>query len=151
MSPAELARLRLAVPLAGVPPTGFLEWRDPTGATGQQIRSHRDLDARAHRLAELVAQEIARDPTLIDRARSFIKNRRPAASPGERKELDEWDRLLRTMSPARLRQFLVDPGERATRLRQSLPFVGALNPRKADDHVRGGLPPRERRARRPAR
>jgi DNA-binding MarR family transcriptional regulator len=136
MPQREQARLQAAVSLRGVPPQGFLKWSDPTVAAGQQIRSHADLDARARRLAERVAQKVTRDPSLIDGARSFIKNRRTIASPGERKELDEWDRLLRTMSPARLRQFLVDPGERATRLRQSLPFVGVLSLGEAGDRAR---------------
>ena len=156
-SPADLAAmprrdqssLRLAMPLLGVPPAGFLEWCDPTGAPRQQIHSHADLDARAYKLAERVAQEITRDPSLIEQARSFIKRRRTVASPGERKELDEWERLLRTMSPARLRAFLVDPSERATRLRQSLPFVGPLNPAPTDNPVRPT--PRARRTRRPVR
>jgi hypothetical protein len=151
MPRGERSRLPLAVPLIGVPPSGFLERSDPIAAGTQQIGSHADLDARARRLAERVAQEIARDPSLIDHARAFIKRRRTVASPGERKELDEWDRLLRTMSPARLRLFLVDPGERATRLRQSLPFVGVVSLADGDDRVRAGASPRERRARRPTR
>ena len=62
----------------------------------------------------------------MPRARAFITSRLTKAAPGEQRELREWDRILRTMSTARLRRFLVDPGERATRLRQTLPFVGAL-------------------------
>ena len=151
MPRAERARLPLAVPLVGVPPSGFLERSDPSAAGAQRISSHANLDARARRLAEGVAREIARDPSLIDHARAFIKKRRTVASPGERKELDEWDRLLRTMSPARLRQFLVDPGERATRLRQSLPFVGILIGGEADDRARAGGTARQRRTRRPTR
>jgi hypothetical protein len=50
------------------------------------------------------------------------------ASPQERHELDEWAHSLRTASPGRLRRLLVDPGERATRLRQTLPFLGILSP-----------------------
>src|SRR5262249_46541609 len=63
---------------------------------------------------------------LLVRARSAAPRRRSPHSPGEQRELREWDRILRTMSTARLRRFLVDRGERATRLRQTLPFVGAL-------------------------
>jgi hypothetical protein len=32
------------------------------------------------------------------------------------------------MSPSRLRRFLVEPGERATRLRQTLPALDLLTP-----------------------
>jgi hypothetical protein len=49
------------------------------------------------------------------------------ASLAEQRELREWDRVLQTMSLARLRRFLTDRGERATRLRQTLPFLDALS------------------------
>jgi hypothetical protein len=40
--------------------------------------------------------------------------------------LVEWRQILRTQSPTRIRKLLVDPGERATRLRQTLPFLDAI-------------------------
>lgn len=129
--PGEYDRLRGAIPLLGVPPAGFLGETQPT--PGRRIRSHADLDARARAIAAAIADKIARHPSLVETARARIALRLPAASPGERKELEEWDRILRSTSTARLRQLLVDPGERATRLRQSLPFVDILTDEERDD------------------
>ena len=61
------------------------------------------------------------------RAQEFVAHRLMTASPNERHELEEWAALLRTGSPQRLRHVLLDPGERATRLRQTWPFAGLLN------------------------
>jgi len=57
-----------------------------------------------------------------------VARRLARATPPERRELREWDRVLETMSLAQLRRFLTDRSERATRLRQTLPFLDALSP-----------------------
>lgn len=124
MPPDERDRLRDAIPLLGVPPQGFVSGTEPRH--DKATRSHADLDARARALAAAVADKVARNPSLIEEARARIARRLSVASSGERQELEEWDRVLRSTSPSRLRQFLVDPGERATRLRQTLPFLGIL-------------------------
>ena len=66
-------------------------------------------------------------------ARTYISQRLASASPGERRELQEWDDVLRTMSIARLSRFLVDAGQRATRLRQTMPFFAVLTPEEKAD------------------
>lgn len=129
--PGEHDRLREAIPLLGVPPLGFLIESQPT--RGRRIRSHADMDARARAIAAAVADRIARNPSLVETARARIALRLSAASSGERKELEEWDRILRSTSIARLRRFLVDPGERATRLRQSMPFLDILTDEERDE------------------
>jgi len=125
--PDEMAELRGVIVLLGPEPAAYVSF--PTerkaGRTGR-ARSHADADARAPAFAVAIAGRLTTDPTLVPRARAFIASRLKKAAPGEQRELREWDRILRTMSTARLRRFLVDPGERATRLRQTLPFVGAL-------------------------
>jgi hypothetical protein len=125
--PEEMAELRSVIALLGPGPAALvsLPAERKAGRTAW-TRSHADADARARAFAVAIADRLATDPTLVPRARAFIANRLTKAAPGERRELREWDRILRTMSIARLRRFLVDPGERATRLRQTLPFVGAL-------------------------
>ncbi len=95
---------------------------------GARPVSHATLDERARSLGAAVAAKLSHDPSLVERARAYIAHRLLQASPGERRELQEWDRILRTMSLPRLRRFLVEPSERATRLRQTLPFVGVLTP-----------------------
>lgn len=120
----ERDQLRSAISLMGVPPQGFLAGSQPSHR--RTIRSHADLDERARAIAAAVADKLAKNPSLIENARARIALRLASASSGERKELAEWDRLLRSTSPSRLRRFLVDEGERATRLRQTLPFLDIL-------------------------
>jgi len=130
---SEIAALRSAIPLLGPPPSAFL---DPVSALvsdqrekigTEHPRTHGDIDARALRLGEEVAAALKDDPAIAKRALDVITKRLADASPGERHELREWEHLLRTMPPHRLRAFLRDPGERATRLRQTLPFVAVLD------------------------
>lgn len=126
--------LRTARSLFGLPPTAYLappvtarvREDGPTYAVSR-IRSHADLDARSLHLARAVAERLRHEPTLVARARAFVEKRLRVASAGEQHELREWQQLLRSASPARLRRFLVDTGERATRLRQTSPFVGVLS------------------------
>ena len=112
-----------AVALLGVPPGGLLQSHGRRAKT-PNIRVHADHDARARAVARGIADAIKNDPTVVEQARRYIATRWRDASPGERKELAEWKQILKTASPARLRKILTDPGERATRLRQTLPFLG---------------------------
>jgi DNA-binding MarR family transcriptional regulator len=123
------AAVKGAIPLAGVPPEGLLK-RSQRRLGDRNLRVHGDHDARAHLLGEQIAEALDRDPSLVVRARAYVEDRWQQASVRERKELEEWRRILRSSSPARLRTLLTDPGERATRLRQSLPFIGLLGPER---------------------
>jgi hypothetical protein len=127
MTPEESSRLVDVIPLLGPLPRA-LSSRDADGATlaRHRVRSHADADARGRALGGAIADRLKTDPSLVSRARDYVAARLLAASAGEERELREWDRILRTMSIARLRKFLIDPGERATRLRQTLPFLGVL-------------------------
>lgn len=128
------ARLRTAQSLLGVPPTAYLPrpagraTENASARSPKRVRRHADLDARGLGIARAIARQLRRDPALSARALAFVEQRMASASPQERLELEEWAQLLRTASPARLRRFLVAPGERATRLRQTLPFLGILSP-----------------------
>jgi hypothetical protein len=120
------AELEQTVPLLGPPPVELLSpARDERTETPP--RSHEDLDRRALALARAIAARLAEDPSLKERALHSIERRLGRASDQERSELEEWDQILRTMPIARLKRFLVEPSERATRLRQTLPFVDALS------------------------
>jgi hypothetical protein len=89
--------------------------------------THAVLDRRALALARAIADRLKVDPSLVDSARRYIDARLTVASPGERLELLEWRDVISDMSVARLRRFLIEESPRATRLRQSLPFLGALS------------------------
>lgn len=121
------------IPLVGLSPLSPLV--QPSGPR-RNTRVHGDLDARAVALGEAIAKKLKSEPTLVSRARRTIARRLSRASASERKTLEEWDRILATSSVAKLRRLLVDPGARATRLRQSLPFLDALSPSERDAIVR---------------
>ena len=126
LAPEERADLETTISLLGPPPLALFSEVDidrkrmPTG-------SHKELDRRALDFAKAVAAKLSEDPSLVDQARKYIERRLRQASPTERKEHEEWDRILRTMPLGRLEKFLVESSERATRLRQSLPFAGVLS------------------------
>jgi hypothetical protein len=112
--------------LEGVPPDGLLR-PDRSGAAKRAPVSHGEHDARARRLALAIAEKFKKDPGLILLAQHRLERRSPQASRRERREISEWLRILSTMPPARLRAFLVEDSERATRLRQSLPALNVLS------------------------
>jgi hypothetical protein len=85
------------------------------------------LEDRALVYAEAIAQRLKTEPELIDRAKEWIEMRMESAAKSEQGDLREWHRILRSMTPPRLSRFLVDTSERAFRLRQTNPFVGALS------------------------
>lgn len=121
--------------LDGVPPVGLLR-PDRSGAAAPAV-SHDEHDARARRMALAIAMKIKKDPGVIVLAQRRLERRWQRASPRERRELTEWLRILSTMSPARLRTFLVEDSERATRLRQSLPALNLLSATERQAILRG--------------
>ncbi len=131
---AEQDALARAIPVYGLPPGSV--FGEPAASTSRQTRTHAEQDTRALALARAVATKLAKDPGLIQLARDRIARRLSEASPQEQAELREWDHVLRTMSQARLHAFLTDPGERATRLRQTLPFLGMLSQAERDAVLR---------------
>jgi hypothetical protein len=122
--------------LEGVPPMALLPARTARAAK-PTLTSHDEHDARARRLALAIATKIKRDPGLIILAQQRLVRRADHASPRERRELTEWLRVFSTMSPARLRAFLTEDSERATRLRQSLPALNLLSATERQAVLRG--------------
>jgi predicted transcriptional regulator len=123
MTTAERAALDRVQPVWGPPPRHFVEPIVTAVASQPGPRTHAGRDAALHDRARQIADKISRDQSIITRAIEWIDRRLQLVSPGERLELTEWKDILTTMSAARVRRFLVQPGERATRLRQSMPFV----------------------------
>lgn len=122
LSDEETDRLRDLTLLDGWLPK---HWRESSGGP---VRSHRHLDERARRLAAAIADVLPNDPSLIERARRWIDDRLEEASRGEARDLKEWRRILQDLSIQQIQSFLREDSERADRLRQSLPFVDALQP-----------------------
>lgn len=120
LGPASLTALERAVVLHGVLPA------DGAGRPGRAAvrrRSHTTVDEALRERARRVAAALGRRPELVRAARDEVAARLAMALPQEARTLREWRQVLNAMSLPRLRQWLVDPGERATRLRQSMPVV----------------------------
>ena len=128
-----------AVALAGAIPR-FVKEPDDLGT-----KSHDEHDARGRRLGIAIAAKLKRDPGVALAARKRIAERSKHASPGEQRELREWDRVL-AVAPARLQRLLTDPGERATRLRQTLPALGILTTVERDKVLKARTDDDARRA-----
>jgi hypothetical protein len=101
------------------------DWRQSGGGP---LRSHRDLDERARRLAAHIGKRIAADPTIIDRAVEWIDLRERSEPGPSNRALAEWRSVLTSLSTRQIEALLVEESERADRLRQSLPFVDVLTP-----------------------
>lgn len=123
-----LAELETAQPLSGPLPLDIADLRPgaPSEQRGAPRKRHQDIDLRSKEFARIIADRLRRDPSLVEDAKRYIERRVPGASPGERLELAEWQTVLSTMSLPRLRRFLLEDSARATRLRQSSPFIAAL-------------------------
>jgi hypothetical protein len=87
---------------------------------------HRRLDRRSLELHRLVAEK----PSLLAKVRErlvrSICSKRHADSVIN--ALSEWLHILEDRSFSEVLELLEDPGEEATRLRQSSPFAGLLSP-----------------------
>ena len=88
-----------------------------------------------HRLAELrsvafhraVAERIRKDPGVLERARRRVASE--SAQGRSSGAAREWSEILSGPTDS-ICEFLLDPSERATRLRQSTPFAGAIPARE---------------------
>lgn len=132
---SSISRLANVVLVDGVPPTALLA-RASGHKSRRSTRMHGDLDERAKKLALALTLKVRRDPDVVAKATTKIKKRMKQASMGEQRELAEWIRILETMSPARLRKFLLEDSERATRLRQTLPLGLLLTQAERDAVLR---------------
>lgn len=150
---SERREVEAALLLLGPPPLVLVDSeraRKPAGRKdSSRPVSHALLDERARAMGAAIAAKLSHNPSLVERAHGYIAHRLPQASPGERRELEEWDRILRTMSLPRLRRFLEEPSERATRLRQTLPFAGVLTPAEREAALENATEPATQSSARP--
>jgi DNA-binding Lrp family transcriptional regulator len=111
--------LETAIPLMGTLPGPVTE----RPAKRSRSQSHADIDTELRERGRRIATVLARKPELVSQAREEITKRLTTATPQEARTLREWQQLLEGLSLQRLRRWLVDSGEQATRLRQSMPLV----------------------------
>jgi len=103
-----------------------------TGRTAGE-NPHVHIDRRSFALHQLVATKLEADPGVLEIARANIARWR---SLGHREVcLDAWEAILAGGQQAVVR-FLRSSGQRATRLRQSSPFVGVLSADERDEVFR---------------
>lgn len=76
----------------------------------------------------LIAEKIRRDPALLNKVKANL-NRWRKRSDDTPRWLDEWRRILERPW-SEIAALITDPGETATRLRQSSPFAGVLTPKE---------------------
>jgi len=92
---------------------------------------HRIIEARSLAMHCLAAQKIMLDPALLERVRRTLAAWRARYGEDVPRALDEWAAILRRPWP-QIAAFITDPGEHATRLRQSTPFAGVLGARERE-------------------
>ena len=107
----------------------------PWSRMGEVDVDHGTIDARSLALGRLIADRVRADPTLIEPARATIRRWRLTCSPGVRTTLDEWAAALDGPVDGVL-HLLTDADQRATRLRQSNPFVGVISPTERNEILR---------------
>jgi hypothetical protein len=129
-SPAErMRRYRERQRAAGLRPVTRMEAPVRTLTAG--ALKHRIVEARSLAMHCLAAQKIMLDPALLDSVRRTLDAWRARYDKDAPRALDEWAAILRLPWP-QIAAFITDPGERATRLRQSTPFAGILDARERE-------------------
>lgn len=125
-----VARLRDAEVLYGPPPLSLLDAGRKPAASPGLARRHADLDLRSLAVGGWLAERLDRDPSLRVRARTWLVRKMTSAPERQQPELRDWLQMLDGGSVARVQHLLTDGSERATRLRQSNPFVPILTERE---------------------
>lgn len=127
-SPAErMRRYRERQRVAGLRAVTRME--TPAHALSAGALMHRIIEARSLAMHCVAARKIMRDPVLLDKVRRTLDTWRAQFGKDAPRALDEWAAILRCPW-TQVAAFITDPGERATRLRQSTPFAGVLDARE---------------------
>jgi hypothetical protein len=85
--------------------------------------NHELIDERSRQMHVLIAERLRRNPGLLRQAKATLSRWRQPASSNVLPTYNEWEQLL-DGDFEQLLSLLVSRDERATRLRQSSPFVG---------------------------
>lgn len=135
LGPRHRGILEAAIPLSGAIP---LAHAGHAGGGAGPRRSHATADQDLLRRGARAAAAIAKHPELIAQTRRELARRLESVRPQEARTLREWQQLLDGLSPQRLRRFLVDRGEQATRLRQSMPLTLLSSSKERSGRGRAG-------------
>lgn len=105
------------------------EWMPIESGDAAAYSDHRVLDARSLAMHCKIAQKISRDQSLLEIPQRNLARWRRRASGEVPKYIAEWQEILEKPWP-QVMTFMTDCSEKATRLRQSSPFAGVLDPRE---------------------
>lgn len=123
-SPAQrMRRYRQRQRAAGLRPVTRMQ--TPIASMSAGVLKHRIIEARSLAMHCMAAQKIMLEPALLDAVRRTLDSWRERYGKDTPHALDEWAAILRRPWP-QIAAFITDPGEQATRLRQSTPFAGVL-------------------------
>ncbi len=136
------AALQNAIVLHGPAPIDLINAQPR--ARGAQSRERLRVRPNAKDVAARLSDRIVREPEMITDARAHIDRRLPLASSVERLALIEWQGLLDSLTAGQIAALLREDSERADRLRQNSPFLGALGD---DDRAELLAPPTPARTR----
>lgn len=92
--------------------------------------THQELDNKSRLAASSWVELLRRHPDIITRTLEYLEEQIQETPSGVKREWQEWEHLLRTMSHQQLKKFLESNSQRAVRLRQSLPFWPVLTPQE---------------------
>ena len=95
-------------------------------------QTHAESEERSHRMAQVIAEMIRTDPSLLGRALRFTNRLLHEGQGMANSDIGEWRQLLETYSPKQLIDLLVARSSRADRLRRSSPFFAVLTPEERD-------------------
>ncbi len=87
---------------------------------------HRLIDQRDLALGRAIAAKLKADPRFVEKAKATVRRWREMCSKDVQSTLKEWADALEGPSEGII-TLLTCPDERATRLRQSNPFIGVLS------------------------
>ena len=120
-----MRRMRARRKAAGLRPVTRWVPAVPLSQATPVYSDHRLHDVRSLALHALIGAKIERDPALLKIARSNLTHWRKRFKGPPDRWWTAWEQLLRRPWP-QVAALLTDPGEQATRLRQSSPFAGVL-------------------------
>ena len=106
-------------------------WGPAEGAGSRQYSDHRILDARSLAMHCKIAQKIARDPELLNKAKANLERWSAKSEEPKPRYLHEWKQALERPWPE-IAELITNMSEDATRLRSSSPFAGILTADERD-------------------
>ena len=101
-------------------------WEPAVGRGVPQYSDHRILDVRSLAMHCKIAQKLAQNPKLVDKAKANIERWYAKAPDPKPRYLGEWQEILERPW-SEIAEFITSMRDESTRLRSSSPFAGVLS------------------------